>query len=95
MGTMNAKKIEKEEIVNLHFLPTDVLENTEHRTARNKKLVNGALLGNTEKKKCRIIFHAKEGDTYVETTIWAVTDKYICLKGGMYLLVASIIDVIL
>ena len=92
---MNPKKIEKEEIVHLHFLPTDVLDNSEHRTVRNKKLVNGALLGNMEKKKCKIIFHAKEGDTYVETTIWAVTDKYICLKGGICLLITSIMDVIL
>ena len=92
---MNPKKIEKEEIVNLNFLPNDVLENSEHRIDRNKKLVNGAFLGNIEKTKCKIIFHAKEGVAYVETTIWAVTDKYVCLKGGIYLLIASIVDVVL
>jgi hypothetical protein len=91
---MELQRIEKEEIVNLHFLPTDVLQNKEQRVSRYKKLMNGAFLGNIEKKKCKIIFHATQGDTYVETTIWAVTDKYICLKGGVYLLIASIIDVV-
>ena len=92
---MNAKKIEKEEILKLHFLPNDVLDNSAQKNDRNQKLINGAVLGNIEKEKCKIVFHAQEGDNYVETTIWAVTDKYICLKGGISLLIASIIDVIL
>ncbi len=92
---MNFQKIEKEEIVNLHFLPNDVLANDASKNERNIKLSNAVILGNIEKEKCKIIFHSKEGDSYVETTIWAVTDKYICLKGGVCLLIASILDVIL
>lgn len=91
---MNFHKIEKEEIVNLHFLSTDVLENEIGKIERNSKLSQAVILGNIEKEKCKIIFHAQEGDSYVETTIWAVTDKYICLKGGVTLLVACILDVI-
>ena len=92
---MNFQKIETKEIVNLHFLPNDVLVNDASKTDRNTKLSNAAILGNIEKEKCKIMFHSKEGDNYVETTIWAVTDKYICLKGGICLLIASILDVIL
>lgn len=92
---MHTIKIEKEEIVNLHFLSKDVLENEVQKSDRNQKLIKGSILGNIEKEKCKIIFHAQEGDSCVETTIWAVTDKYICLKGGIYLLIASIIEVII
>ena len=92
---MNFHKIEKEEIVNLHFLQNDVLQNEISKSERNKKLSSAVILGNIEKEKCKIIFHATEGDNCVETTIWAVTDKYICLKGGITLLIASILDVIL
>ncbi len=92
---MNVKKIEVKEIAKLHFSPKDVLENEAQKTERNNKLISGSILGNIEKQKCKIVFHAKEGDSYVEATIWALTDKYICLKGGLYLLITSVIDVIL
>lgn len=92
---MNAHKIEREEIEKLHFLPTDVLPNEEQKTFRTQQLLKGAVLGNIEKEKCKIVFHSEEGDNYIETTIWAVTDKYICLKGGLFLAIASIMEVIL
>jgi len=53
------------------------------------------LLGNIDKVKCKIIFHAQEGDNCVETTIWAVTEKHVCLKGGVLLSISSITEVIL
>lgn len=87
--------IKKEEIVNLHFQSLDVLENQNEKIDREQKLRSAMLLGNNEHQKCKIVFRSKEGDTAIETTIWAVTDKYICLKGGLALLIASIIEVIL
>lgn len=92
---MELHKIEKEEINKLHFLPADVLSDTAQKNERLQKLNLGMKLGNLEKNKCRIIFHSQEGDNYVETTIWALTDKYICLKGGVTLLIACILDVII
>lgn len=92
---MNLIKIEKEEIVRLHFSSGDVLESEAQKRNRELALRNAVILGNTEKQKCRIVFHAEEGDGFVETTVWAVTDKYICLKGGLALLIASVVDVIL
>lgn len=90
---MYTNMITREEIAQLHILPTNVLTTQEQQKELNNKLINGAALGNLEKEKCKITFHAAEGDNCIETTIWAVTDKYICLKGGITLLIASIIEV--
>ena len=90
---MHTKLIAKEEIPQLHILPNTVVYTSEQQKELNQKLLTGASLGNLEKEKCKITFHAAEGDSCVETTIWAVTDKYICLKGGITLLIASIIEV--
>ena len=92
---MSLKKIEKEEIAQLHFTSTDVLHDRCLIEQREHALQDAVVLGNTEKQKCKILFHADEGDCAVETTVWAVTDKYVCLKGGLTLLIASIIDVII
>ena len=92
---MNLQKIEKEDLHHLHFVREDVLQNDDKRSERNQKLIKACILGNVDKEKCRIIFHSREGCNYIETTVWAVTEKYICLKGGVYLMVASIVDVIL
>lgn len=91
---MNFIKIEKEEIAKLHFSSGDVLASEDQKKYRELALQNAVKLGNTEKQKCRIVFHSVEGDGFVETTVWAVTDKYICLKGGLALLIASVLDVI-
>jgi len=92
---MTPKKIEKEEIAQLHFSSNEVLNNEAQKSQRDHALQNAVILGNFEKQKCRIVFHAEEGDNYVETTVWAVTDKHVFLKGGLALLIASIIEVIL
>jgi len=91
---MSFKKIEKEEIGTLHFPINDVLENDERRAERSKKLIRASILGNLEKEKCKILFRSNLGHNYVETTIWAVTDKYVCLKGGVAILITSIIEVV-
>lgn len=91
---MNFEKIEKEEISTLHFPANDVLENEDKRVERNQKLIRASILGNLEKEKCKILFRSSKGHNYVETTIWAVTDKYVCLKGGMAILITAIIEVI-
>lgn len=92
---MFPKKIDKEQIAQLHFSTTEVLNDQSLIQKRNRALQHAVILGNTEKQKCKIVFHADEGDGYVETTVWAVTDKYICLKGGLTLLIASVIEIIL
>lgn len=46
-------------------------------------LKKGELLGNGYKHKIKIGFHAIEGKFEVDTTIWATTEKYVVLKGGV------------
>lgn len=92
---MTIQKIEKEEISKLHFRSNEVLQNEEKRLERNQKLIKASILGNLEKGKCKIVFDSSAGCNYVETTVWAVTDKYVCLKGGVAILITSIVDVIL
>ena len=90
---MKAKKIESVEIEKLHFHSEDVLQTNGSREERNRKLSNAAILGNIEKEKCKIVFQTVEGDRYVEAIISAVTDKYICLRGGITLMIGSILEV--
>lgn len=92
---MKPLKIERDEIAKLHFSSREVLIDREKIASREQALRGAAILGNIEKQKCKIVFHAEEGERAVETTIWAVTDKYVCLKGGLTLLIACIIDVII
>jgi hypothetical protein len=92
---MYPKKIEKEEIPRLRLTSYEVLNDVVLIKGREQALQSAAILGNTEKQKCKIVFNTEEGSCAVETTIWAVTDKYVCLKGGLTLLIASIIDVII
>lgn len=92
---MFLNKIEKEEIAQLHFSTGEVLNDQSQICSRNHALQKAVILGNTEKQKCKIVFHANEGVSYVETTVWAVTDKYICLKGGITLMIACVIEIIL
>ncbi len=58
-----------------------------------KKLENAVLLGNGYRSKVQLKFEDDEGVKQVETTIWACGDKFICLKGGVWMPIASIIEV--
>lgn len=87
--TINAKPIpvEKEVIPQLKF--------SNHAKIRQQdglmeRLMEATKLGNLHHGKVAIIFEDDEGVKQVETTIWATGLKYICLKGGMWLPIASI-----
>ncbi len=49
--------------------------------------------GNTDKVKYRIEFSTNSGVKQVETTVWAAGDKYVCLKGGVWIPIANILDI--
>jgi hypothetical protein len=51
-------------------------------------------LGNLFQTKVKITFEAADLNTYqVETTVWAVGDMFISLKGGIFLPIQSIIRI--
>jgi hypothetical protein len=88
----SAKLIEKEIIPSLSFKDTVPIEQAKDLT---NKLIEATKLGNIHRCKVAIIFVDDEGLKRVETTIWATGAKYICLKGGVWLPIAKIKEVII
>lgn len=72
--------IEKEEIVEFSFPKEDVLDTEEQKEEREARIKRGMRLGNSMKRKVKIIFEDVEGMKKVETTIWGFTDKNVILK---------------
>lgn len=77
--------IEKEDVANLHFPVDEVLKKQAQMDLRQKGLNRANALGNLEHHKVRIYFRDEEGDKYIETTIWGVTDHEIVLKKNVVL----------
>jgi hypothetical protein len=75
--------IAKEKIGTLHFVQTEVLEDIQEITIRSRKLKRAEQLGNIYKTKSKIAFKTLEGLFRVETTVWATTEKFVSLKGGI------------
>ena len=88
--TISPLLAEKEAIANFSF-KNDV------RFKQNpillKKLKDAAGLGNLSKVKFNIDFHSDSESKSVQTTIWATGNKFICLKGGLWIPIDKIIDI--
>lgn len=80
---MKKSYIEKEEIKALKFGDSEVLEDKKDITIRSRKLKRAEQLGNAYKTKAKIAFKSIEGLFRVETTVWAATEKFVSLKGGV------------
>lgn len=79
----NLTKIAKEKIKSLAFGKMDVLIDEQSKKIRTRKLKRAELLGNTYKAKAKILFKSIDGIFRVETTVWATTESYVSLKGGI------------
>jgi hypothetical protein len=75
--------IEKEEVENLKFPSTEVLNDIEKIDERRSELGRALTLGNIEHAKIRIYFEDDSSCKVVETTVWGVTDKRVILKQGV------------
>jgi hypothetical protein len=75
--------IEKEEVENLKFPSTDVLNDIEKIDERRSELGRALTLGNIEHAKIRIYFEDDSSCKVVETTVWGITDKRVILKQGV------------
>ncbi|KEO71915.1 hypothetical protein [Anditalea andensis] len=79
-------QLKKEDIASIRFSHTDVLANPVSVLLREKDMERALILGNLEHTKVRITFMDLYQSTYeVETTVWAITEESICLKGHLYL----------
>jgi hypothetical protein len=87
--------IQKEEISTLTFVENEVLTNPEDIERRKRNLDSAMQMGNSFKAKVLIVFDTTEGTFYTDTTIWAATEQYIDLKGGVNIPVRAIREIVL
>jgi hypothetical protein len=83
MQTDQPQLVEKEEIASFDFPAIEILEEEEDIIARNLSIKRAISLGNLEHQKVAIYFSDASGYKKVETTIWAVGEKFIVLKQNV------------
>lgn len=88
--TMTPTLVEKEAIANFSFKNETQIKQSPDLL---QKLRNATGLGNLSKVKFNIDFYSDSGPKSVQTTIWATGNKFICLKGGLWIPIAKIIDI--
>ena len=90
-----AIKIEKEFITNYTFTDGQSNISAEQQKQNSKKLFRAMLLGNGFHNKVKILFTTTQGLRMVETTVWAYTERFVMLKGGVFIPVESVVEVVL
>jgi len=93
MEISTPERINKEKIPSLKCISSEVLNCTEDFLNRRLMLQRATQLSHTFYTKIKITFETTEGVKEVFTTIWAVTEKNIILKGGVALPVCCIREV--
>lgn len=89
-ASLKPELIEKELISTLSFEKRDPIE--QHPNLL-EQISNATRLGNAYHSKVSIYFNDDQGPKRVDTTIWASGDRYICLKGGVWLPIDRIVEV--
>ncbi len=79
---METLLVEKETIPSLSF--KDKTRVQQHPNLR-KQIDKATILGNTHRRKVFIVFEDDDGVKRVNTTIWASGTKFVCLKGGIWI----------
>ena len=79
---METLLVEKETIPSLSFKDKSRVE--QHPNLR-KQIDKATILGNTHRRKVFIVFEDDDGVKRVNTTIWASGTKFVCLKGGIWI----------
>lgn len=86
--------IPKEAISMMHFLKEEVLTDPSDIRRRNLDLNRAMTLGNLEHGKVKIHFLDAQHNFYqVETTVWAVTEEYLCLKGDLQIPTCAVLHI--
>ncbi|MEQ8324796.1 MAG: hypothetical protein RIC15_05770 [Vicingaceae bacterium] len=86
--------IEKENIANLDFPKSDVLENPKEKKERLRDLKNANELGDLAQYKVKILFKDSHGMKKVETTVWNATADNVVLKYGITIPVRRVSKVV-
>jgi hypothetical protein len=86
--------ISKEEITQLKFYKEANFLDEAQKKQLLDKLSRAERLGNAYHGKVRITFKQQDGNlNTVETTVWATTNEYVTLKGGVNIPLNSITEV--
>lgn len=88
--TQSPQLVDKESIPFLSFKDIVLADKNPELELQIEQAVR---LGNAYHSKVSIVFLDDEGLKRVETTIWAKGEKFICLKGGIWLPISRIISV--
>jgi hypothetical protein len=95
MITNDIIKIDKLQVSSQSSCPTEILQNPADRNIRQYELNRALTLGNLYKHSVKIYFVSANGEQLeTEATVWAVTEKYVQLKGGNYIPIRSITQVV-
>ncbi len=88
------KTIAKEELPNFRYSKQEVLAGPNEVKIRNMELQRAMALGNLEHGKVKITFLDFQHNPFqVETTIWAVTEEAVCLKGNLFIPKCAVIQI--
>lgn len=86
--------VPKEQIPHFQFNTEDVLPNPEARQKRMWDLNRATALGNVYRGKVEITFQTADGvQKRVDTTVWAVDERFMTLKAGCAIPVSSVVGV--
>ncbi|WP_154856643.1 hypothetical protein [Cyclobacterium xiamenense] len=86
--------IEKEYVQNLRFSGKEVVVDPEAKRMRLLELQKSQILGNIARNKVWIYFQTADGNAYrINTTVWAVGERFISLKGGITIPISSIFKI--
>ena len=88
--TIEPEVIQKEHIQKLSFKGECLTKQHPNLKAQIKSATR---LGNAYRGKVSIYFEDDYGPKRVDTTIWAYGNKFICLKGGVWLPIDHIIEI--
>ena len=89
------QRIEKELIPGCTFVNGRSALSADLRKINDKKLFRAMLLGNGFHNKVKIYFTTTEGERMVQTTVWAFTERFVMLKGNVFIPVDAITNVAL
>ncbi len=92
MSIKQINEFEKEQSSEL--TANEVLPDRELQAKRYNKLICAMQLWNVVHEKSRIIFRSGGEIKTVDTPIWFVSEKYVCINAGVTVLVSCILDVI-
>jgi len=92
----NITTVQKEQLSSFKFYQNEVIPEKVLQRLRKFDLDRALILGNIDHSKVTLVLKTSEGSLLqVKTTVWAVTDDYICLKGGISIPIKAVVDIVL